>query len=124
MPDKPSPTLLLVDNNPEFAYLIERYAETSGWKMVWAKAVNAAEESLTAQAIDLILLNVNLPPAAGWDFLRALKTDPGRQNIPVAVYSSVPDEAQAEKEGADFYLWQPILYPDFARVLNQVLLLE
>jgi CheY-like chemotaxis protein len=128
MPEKLSPTLLLIDNNAEFAYLIDRYTKTSGWKMAWAQALSTAQETLAAgcgpQGVNLVLLNVLIQPDTGWQFLSTLKSHPHYRKIPVAVYSSVPDEARAEREGADFYLWQPILYPDFARLLDEVLLLQ
>ena len=119
-----APILQLVDNNPEFAYLIERYIQPTGWTMNWTASLHGAEEQLQLCPPNIILLNLLIPTEGAWNFLRRLKTDPETQNIPVAVYSSVPDEARAQLAGADYYLWHPILFEDFEHILNEVLLLR
>ncbi len=115
-----TPTLLLVDHNPQFAYLIERYSESTGWRLVWTQAVSGAEIQLKSCIPNIILLNLLLPAESGWCFLKNLKSCPETREIPVAVYSSVPDEARALKEGADYYLWQPVLFQDFSSMLAHV----
>ena len=124
MSNDKTPTLLLIDNDAEFAYLIERYSASNGWRVVWERAIPIAEDRWHAASPTAILLNLLLPGDDGWHFLRELKSRPATRRIPVAVYSSVPDEARAQAEGADFYLPQPVLFQDFARILKEMLSLQ
>jgi CheY-like chemotaxis protein len=121
MTENAPPTILLVDNNAEFAYLIERYCESAGWKVVWAQTAKRAINLLETSQPHLIVLNLLIPPEGGWNFLNTCKTGAHTREIPVAAYSALPDEARARNESVDFYLWQPIHYQDFHQVLDQAL---
>jgi CheY-like chemotaxis protein len=60
---------------------------------------------------DLIFLDLNMPVIDGWQVLRAIKSNPASQSIPVVIYSTSPmdhDIARAKKFGASGYFTKPL----------------
>jgi CheY-like chemotaxis protein len=112
-------TILLVDNDPEFAYLIERYCGMINWQMVRASSGDEALAQLRQRRPAMIMLNLLLlPPEGGWRALRAIKASPFGATIPVTVFSSIPDEERALSEGADYCLWKPVMFEEFVAALE------
>jgi DNA-binding response OmpR family regulator len=116
--------ILLIDNDPEFAYLIERYCRAINWYVMRACSAEEALAQVQKVKPNMIMLNLLLPPYSGWEVLRALKQNSGVQGIPVTVYSSIPDEERAWGEGADFCLWKPVMLEEFIAALEAANLLS
>lgn len=114
----PESLILLVDNDPEFAYLIERYCGTIQWEVVRAASVDEALAQVRRRRPAMILLNLLLPPEGGWKVMRALKNGLPGAIIPLTVYSSIPDEERALSEGADYCLWKPVMFEEFVAALE------
>ena len=66
--------VLIVEDEAPLRRIVARNLERHGHRVVEAKSVAEAEQALQAQGqrSDLILLDVCLPDAAGWDVLREL----------------------------------------------------
>lgn len=105
--------LLLLDTDPEFSYLIDRYSRTIGWRVTRSSGVEEALAQIRSERPAMILLNLLLPPGGGWEALRALKVSAEAQGIPITVYSSLPDEERAWREGANACLWKPVMLEEF-----------
>ena len=110
--------ILLVDNDLEFTYLIERYSRTIHWSILRAEDAREALQIVRNHKPSMILLNLLLPPNGGYEVLRALKENEDARKIPITVFSSIPDEEQAWAEGADFCLWKPVMLEDFISALE------
>jgi len=108
MSRRPIKFILLIEDNPGDARLIQEMLKESGSQSVELKHVasmNDAEKYLAAGSADIILLDLGLPDAQGLDAVRrARKAAPG---IPLVVLSGLDDESmavQAMQEGAQDYL--------------------
>jgi DNA-binding response OmpR family regulator len=66
----------------------------------------------------MIMLNLLVPPSGGWEVLRLLRNEIADREIPITVYSSIPDEERAWGEGVDFCLWKPVMLEEFLAVLE------
>lgn len=110
--------ILLVDNDPEFIYLIERYCRIIDWEVARANSADTALAQIQKVKPAMVLLNLLMAPDGGWEVLRELKRDARTQGIPFTVYSSIPDEERAWGEGADFCLWKPIMLEEFVAALE------
>lgn len=115
--------ILLIDDDPEFSYLIERYCLLIHWSLVQACCTEEALAQIRLAKPTMILLNLLLPPFGGWQILRELKQKEEAQGIPVTAYSSMPDEERAWMEGADFCLWKPVMFEEFIATLEAANLL-
>jgi DNA-binding response OmpR family regulator len=68
--------ILLVDDDPRFATLVEQHLRGHGYDVTRAESVATAAEALGAGTLigeipGVVLLDINLPDEAGWALLRA-----------------------------------------------------
>jgi DNA-binding NarL/FixJ family response regulator len=95
MVDQPKPIrVLLVEDNPGDARLIERALADSGgagFELVHAASFQSGEAQLTAGEIDVVLLDLGLPGSSGFDTMtKVVAASPG---TPLIVLTG-SDEAQ------------------------------
>jgi CheY-like chemotaxis protein len=100
--------VLVVDDEPDIAHLIQRYLERGGYRV--RVAANGSEALRMAQRDqpDLILLDVLLPDVDGFTVLEWLKMEPSTAAIPVVVLSIMPNNGQGTMLGAIDYLTKPV----------------
>jgi CheY-like chemotaxis protein len=107
------PLLLLVDDAPEVALIVQRLARRAGQDVHWNADVASAWSYLQGGARpDLVLLDHNLPGPPGVELLRLLRADPARVDTPVAVFSGWdrPEDIVAGLEaGADYVACKDLL---------------
>ena len=101
-------TLLLVEDNPGDAYIIQHLMKDSASTQVQLHHVDqleAAIQQLDSQTFDVVILDLSLPDSQGLDTLSAL-VDRFPQ-IPIVVLTGLADEElaiQAVQQGAQDYL--------------------
>ncbi len=110
--------VLLVERDPQFIYLIQRYANTSGCQLIIADSVSAALEMAGQEHPDLILLDVSVQGTDCWPSVQALKTDPATRAIRVYICSSSEVSTRGWEEYADGCLLKPVMYEDFASAVT------
>jgi diguanylate cyclase (GGDEF)-like protein/PAS domain S-box-containing protein len=108
MSRRPIKIMLLIEDNPGDARLIQEMFKEQGAQNVELKHVECmadAEKYLAGRTVDVILLDLGLPDVQGLDAVRrARKAAP---NVPLVVLSGMDDESmaiQAMQEGAQDYL--------------------
>ncbi len=105
-------TILIVDDQPDNLYVLERLLKGKGYHVLQAEDGRAALEIATTQQPDLILLDVMMPEMDGFEVVQRLRDDATTRLIPVVLLTAnAPDERlkiQGLKLGADEYLTQPI----------------
>jgi CheY-like chemotaxis protein len=102
------PILLVVDNNPEFVRLVERYMTGYDWQIVGAGDVEHALALARQRRPWAILLDAVIPGRDGWELLLELKRDRGTREIPVVLCSVLDEPELALSLGAAGYLHKPI----------------
>lgn len=102
------PVLLVVDNNPDFIRLVERYLSGYEWQVVGVSAVDQAFSLAQQQAPNAILLDAVIPGRDGWDLLLELKKHAITREIPVIICSVLDEPGVALSLGAVAYLHKPI----------------
>jgi chemotaxis family two-component system response regulator PixH len=113
-------SILIVGDNPDFCYLMQRYAQQSLHQAASAFRCDDILAVAHREHPAAIVLEVGLPGTAGWKLLRALKTDPGTTCIPVILCSWLEDQDFGLRQGADVYLRKPVLYEQFLDALEMV----
>jgi PAS domain S-box-containing protein len=100
--------LLLVEDNPADARVVERHLRDAGLNQVvsdWVQTVGEAIQRLQTVEYDLVLLDLGLPDATGLQALRALRAV--ADLTPIIVLTGSDDYKQglsAVREGAQDYL--------------------
>jgi len=111
---KQSIKVLLVEDNPPDARLLEEYLDEVTTAQFDIKQVELLEEALKCldvESFDIILLDLSLPDSQGFDtFVKIRRYAP---NIPIVVLTSLDDETlamRAMQEGAQDYLVKGQVY--------------
>lgn len=112
-------TILLVEDGARLRRTLVRSLQGRDFQV--AEAVTAAEaiSAVTANHFDLMLLDVNLPDATGWEVLRQLRAS-GRE-VPVVVLSAVQPNLARIREFEPFgVLLKPFPMDALLRMIQAV----
>ena len=105
------PTILVVDDDPDLQKLIRTYFSLEGFIMRAALKRDDIAIGLRQQpAPDLILLDVQLPDANGFDILAKMRQHPVLKNMPVIMLTAEATRESVLKGlqgGADGYVTKP-----------------
>ncbi|MBN2117584.1 MAG: hypothetical protein JW730_13490 [Anaerolineales bacterium] len=112
-----SDTILIAVTDPNIVYLLQRYAEESGFQAVHLD--QEKELSQVAQQVQPALIVLQIEPAESvWQqALECLKSDPVTGRIPVVAYSCFDEGSPIE--GVAGFLQKSVLYGDFVLALEQ-----
>jgi len=108
---------MIAVNDPNIHYLLQRYAEESGFGTVRA-TLNDDVLALAQQSKPvLIILELGCPEDAGQNILHALKTCTATRDIPVVAYSCL-DEGIGDNSEDVAGILQSVMYADFITALE------
>jgi adenylate cyclase len=116
--------VLVVDDQEENRILVAHYLTREGYR---AKLAANGEEALAAiaeKAPDLILMDVVMPGANGFQLCRQLKSDPATLAIPIVLITGLQrrDDRIAGKEaGADDFLSKPVIQEELLARVNSLM---
>jgi class 3 adenylate cyclase len=103
--------MLVVDDNKVNRLLLGRSLEMQGHSVQLAENGRVAMEKLRRDAIDLVLLDMEMPEMDGFQVLEQMVSDLQLRDIPVLVTSSlegVANIARCIELGAEDYLMKPV----------------
>lgn len=117
-----SGTILVVDDEPDLRLLVRMTLEGNGYDV--EEASTAAEAITQALVVrpGLILLDIRLPDAEGFEVLRTLKQTPELAQTPVVMmsaHSSPPTLRKAEAIGSHDYLVKPFKHDDLLALVEK-----
>ena len=107
LPDTSSPLVLIAEDEPQIARILAGYLERDGYRTAFALDGRQALAQHLALAPDLLLLDVQMPLADGWEVLRQVR---GRGDTPVIMLTARDQDADklaALRVGADDYIVKP-----------------
>ena len=126
-----SPTILLVEDNPDDVLLIRRAFAKAGTTAPLnvvsdgeaAVAYLAGEGAYADRAHfplpALLLLDLKRPPKSGLEVLEWLRARPGLRRLPVVVLTSSRESVDVQRAydlGANSYLVKPVAFDDMRRM--------
>lgn len=113
----PTPTALLIEDEPQICRFLRAALETEGWTVHEAHTSRQGLVEAGTRRPDLVIADLGLPDGDGVDMIRDLRA---WSSTPVIVLSARTDEAdkvRALDAGADDYLVKPFGVPELlARV--------
>ena len=105
--------VLYIEDNPDNMMLVQRALEARGYRLL--KAVNGLSgvEIAEREAVDLILLDINLPDIDGYEVARRLRSSAKSTllHTPIIAITANALKGDAEKAldaGCDVYMSKPI----------------
>ncbi len=128
MPDIPKVTILLVEDDPGHARLIEKNLRranltneivhvTDGQQAVDYLFSNGRPPSL------LVLLDLNLPVLDGYQVLERMKHDERTKRIPVVILTTTDDTREVFRcyeLGCNVYVTKPVDYEQFSDAIRKL----
>jgi len=112
-------TILIAASDPNIAYLLKRYAETSGFETVGVVEQADLVEVAKQKRPDLIVFAIELPETPARSLMLQLKADATTAIIPVVVYSCYDEITYTQSDGAAICLQKSAMYSDFLAALEQ-----
>jgi twitching motility two-component system response regulator PilH len=103
--------ILIVDDSPTERYYLTDILVRSGFTVSTAENGEDALAQIKANRPDLILMDVVMPGANGFQVTRAIARDPDLKDVPVVICSSKNQETDriwGLRQGAAEYLVKPI----------------
>ena len=113
-------TVIIAVNDPHILYLLQRYAEESGFQTISASGDRDVLTLLHQQASPaLIILDVESSATAGQKMWHSLRVEAATRHIPVVVYSCLDEPAEEWSEGVADCLPNSVMYDDFVAALKR-----
>ena len=106
-----SGTILVADDQASNRELLEELLTTEGFKIISVPDGAAALRELSAEQIDLVLLDVMMPGLNGFEVCEKIKANPESYLIPVVLLTALTDKQdriEGIKVGADDFLSRPV----------------
>jgi len=103
--------VLVVDDDPDMVAFLAHMLEREGMAVDTESDGGAALARVRASPPDLVLLDVMMPGASGFEICRELKSDEGTALIPVVLVTSLEDSesrVRGIEAGADDFLSKPV----------------
>jgi two-component system KDP operon response regulator KdpE len=112
-----SPTVLIVDDEPQIRRVLRTMLTSNGYPVVEARSAEDALAAVRETKPDLIVLDFNLPGMSGMEACAEIRRSSDVPIIMLTVRNSERDKVQALDAGADDYITKPFGAEEFmARV--------
>jgi DNA-binding response OmpR family regulator len=110
-------TILIIEDEPEFAALIELWMARSGYRVITARSGPDGLRRFYDERPDLIILDVALPGLDGWQLIERFREFSRVPILMVTARGSEAEKVRGLKLGADDYVTKPLSLPELvARV--------
>jgi len=115
------PRLLVVDDKDSMRELLGRVL-SDAYELTLAASGSEALAEVGSSAFDLVLTDIRMPGADGFEVLKAVKaTSPSTEVVLMTAYASVGKAVEAIKEGAYDYVQKPFDPDELSLVLARAL---
>jgi adenylate cyclase len=103
------PRILVVDDAPPNVRLLEAILSSHGYKVTSASSGEEALERVSADAPDLVLLDIQMPGMDGYEACRRIREDETTAFLPIVMVTSHDTEVRIDaiEAGADDFVTKP-----------------
>ena len=105
-------TILIVEDEPEFAELVELWMSRAGYRVVTARTGPDGLRRFYDEHPALVILDVALPGLDGWQVIERIREFSRVPILMVTARSSEADKVRGLKLGADDYVTKPLSFPE------------
>ncbi len=116
--------ILYVEDNEDNVYMLTTRLKKKGFEVIVAGDGAQGVEMATAEAPDLILMDLSLPVLDGWEATRRLKGAEATRQIPVIALTAHAMEGDREKAleaGCDEFDTKPVNLPRLLEKIQAIL---
>lgn len=102
--------ILVVDNHDGFRRSVRRALELEGFEVLEASGGPDALMLLSAEQVDLVITDMNMPSLSGMDLIHAIRASGAGSQVPIFVLSVAQTEQRVRevmRAGANGYFQKP-----------------
>jgi len=103
--------ILIVDDDPTTRKLISLYLKAKGYAVALAENGLDGLEKIGTENPNLIITDLNMPYMDGIEFVKNIRSDPARAEIPILMITTEADPEERERAlsvGVNGYLVKPV----------------
>ncbi len=116
------PTLLIIDDEANVLYALEKGLRSEGLKIVTASTGKAGIEAVKTHSPDVVICDIRLPDMSGLDvFARLREIDHRLPVILITAHATTEMAIEAMKRGAFDYLYKPFELDEVHNALDKAL---
>jgi DNA-binding response OmpR family regulator len=116
--------ILVVDDDLDNRVILKRRLQPLGFHVIEADSGTSALAVIATEAVDLVLLDINMPDMDGVAVLKTIRSTTPATKLPVIMVTGstqIADVMRARTSGANDYVMKPIDFPvALARVRAQL----
>ncbi|HWB13641.1 MAG TPA: response regulator [Pirellulales bacterium] len=119
----PGPRVLVVEDHPDTADFLSRYARLLGCDVRTAATASQGMETALEFVPQIVLLDIGLPDMDGWEFARRLRQQLEPVHpvlIAITAFRSQEDRIRSVEAGIDYHLNKPAFRQELMRLLLQL----
>ncbi len=116
--------IVLVDDSISVRKFVGRMLEKAGYRVQLACDGLEALEVIARTPCDLVVTDLEMPHANGYELLSHLRQDPNTRNVPVMIVTSragTKHRERAMKEGASAFLTKPVQEEQFLAAVGRLI---
>ncbi len=117
--------ILLIDDSRTIRNLVAFVLKSEGYKISTAEdGLDGIEKLYNIDAVDLIIVDVNMPRMDGFTFIKTVRTQDADKDIPIIVLSTEGQEKDIQKGmslGANLYMVKPAQPEKMVRNIKMLL---
>jgi DNA-binding response OmpR family regulator len=113
--------VLVLEDDPDIGTMIKTMLEYHGYTVVISQRAEKAEEMLSADHFDLVIMDMLLSGINGMDVCTRLKQDQSLSHIPVIMISAHPNARENSlKAGANDFISKPFAMQEMLAKINRL----
>ncbi len=116
--------VLVIDDSQTTLVMLEWFLKEHGFIARFAVSAREALQHIENQIPDLILLDLNMPEISGYDFLKMIKSDINKKNIPVLIISALDSnesKLKVKNLGAIEFISKPLNLKELLEKIVKIL---
>ena len=124
MTEPPLKTVLVTDDGPQITHVIRVGLQRAGCRVIVAADGESAIGCASAEQVDLLILDIELPDMTGFELLRQIRSKPGCAEMPVIFITgsgNPKNHAEAEELGAAGFFTKPFSPTELHHRVKKVL---
>lgn len=124
MPADQPARILIAEDTPQAAELLEAYLAGTDYEIEFASDGEETLAKVAAWKPDLILLDVMMPRISGFEVCKRLRADPATRGVAVLMITALDQQSDVERAveaGTDDFLSKPIAKADLLKRIPALL---
>jgi two-component system, chemotaxis family, CheB/CheR fusion protein len=105
---RPRSRLLIVEDHLDTAHMMARLLISEGYKVQIAHSVAAALQKAAAEPFDIVVSDIGLPDATGYDLMAQIRERKGIKGIALSGYGMEEDVQRSTAAGFSEHLVKPV----------------